>query len=59
MDNVIADWLGTPQEIHEAEQRRRARLTLPEIYRTVTAENVMFSAELALGARKPLVLLRA
>jgi len=55
----LADlWLSIPQSENEEENERRARLTLREIY-NVNVENIMFSAELVLGARKPLTVIRA
>lgn len=58
MDTASDDWLGTPEEIHEAENARRARLTLAEIYST-SNESLRRCADRALGARKPLRIIRA
>jgi hypothetical protein len=58
MDNTNDDWLGSPEEIHEAENAMRAKLKLAEIYST-SNESVRLTADLVLGARKPLEVIRA
>ena len=46
---MTEDWLATPLELHEAENERRARRTLRDIYKS-NGESIVNAAVIALTA---------